>query len=74
MLISHFLEPCAAGVSSFTGKGDGGLHSHPALLGGQQVRQQPSSEPASGNAAQGAVTNGLGEGELSLSVYDSAFS
>lgn len=34
VLISHFLEPCPAGVSSFTGKGDGGgLHSHPARLG-----------------------------------------
>lgn len=46
------------GVSSFTGRGDGGLSSHPALLEGDgKCVSSPSSRPASGNAAQGSVTN-----------------
>lgn len=45
-------------VSSFTGRGDGGL----ALLtrpcwGGGKCVSSPGSRPASGNAAQGSVTN-----------------
>lgn len=61
VLGSHFLEACAAGVSSFTGKGDGGLHSHPALLGGGKCVNSPApSLPP--ETAQGAVTNELGEG------------
>lgn len=50
-------------VSSFTGKGDGGL----ALLtrpywGGGKCVSSPGSWPASGNAAQGSVTNPGGRG------------
>lgn len=40
----------------------GARSSHLALLGGQQVRQQPRVPPASGNAAQGSVTNPGGQG------------
>lgn len=49
------------------GKGGwGACSSHPALLGGGKCVSSPSSWPASGNAAQGSVTNpGSSRGSLS---------